>query len=32
MDIEMTSMETILKKDISFKDIQKTFIRRFGYV
>ncbi len=32
MDIEMTSMETILKKVISFKDIQKTFIRSFGYV
>jgi len=32
MDIEMTSMETILKKDIAFEDIQKSFIRRFGYV
>ncbi len=32
MDIEMTSLETILKKDIAFEDIQKSFIRRFGYV
>ncbi len=31
MDIEMTSMETILKKAISFEDIKKSFIRRFGY-
>ncbi len=31
MDIEMTSMETILKKEIYFEDIKKSFIRRFGY-
>jgi lipoate-protein ligase B len=29
MDIEMVSMETILGREISFSDVQKTFIRRF---
>ena len=32
MDIEMTSMETVLKENISFEDVKKIFIRRFGYV
>lgn len=31
MDIEMTSMETILNRKIKFSDVQKTFIRRFDY-
>ncbi len=31
MDIEMISMETVLKKEIAFENIQKTFVRRFEY-
>jgi lipoate-protein ligase B len=31
MDIEMTSMETVLNRTINFIDVQKTFIRRFEY-
>jgi lipoate-protein ligase B len=31
MDIEMTSMETVLNKEICFIDVQRTFIRRFEY-
>ena len=31
LDIEMTSMETILNQEIKFIDVQKTFIRRFEY-
>ena len=31
MDIEMTSMETVLNRAINFIDVQKTFIRRFEY-
>jgi lipoate-protein ligase B len=31
MDIEITSMETILNREINFIDVQKTFIRRFVY-
>ncbi len=31
MDIKMISVETVLKKDISFESIQKTFLRRFEY-
>jgi len=31
MDVEMTSLETILNKKVEFRDVQKTFIRRFKY-
>ena len=31
MDIEMISMETVLKQKVEFEDVKKTFIRRFGY-
>jgi lipoyl(octanoyl) transferase len=31
MDIEMTSMETILKKDVSFLEVQKHFIKEYKY-
>jgi lipoyl(octanoyl) transferase len=32
MDIEMISMETILKKELEFCEIQETFIKEFKYV
>ncbi|MCX5707452.1 MAG: lipoyl(octanoyl) transferase LipB [Candidatus Omnitrophica bacterium] len=31
MDIKMTSMETILKKEVSFSEVQKHFIKEYKY-